>query len=779
MAAPTHDRDCQQIDSSISYDYNYVEPPPDRLMCKICQLPCREAQKSECCGHVFCKRDLEKMKAATAVSYACPICRIEPFKTYPDLAVDREIKGLKVYCRNKEVGCGCNWLGELNQIDVHLDKCEIACKYCKENMHYTAMTNHINNYCPCYCQYCGTVAERDVISDRHLEKCHKFPVPCPNTCGKYKIPQDEVDIHKKECPLEMVYCEYYDIGCKTMLTRNQMPAHHGNETARHLQYMHNAFRGLKKDKENLDNVEVIAEANLLENTEQIKELLNNNTQQEETIAKLREDIAVINEKQNKIKSIVSSVMISVLIILVSVLVLVFAVLISHYNGKFTLITEQLHNLSVTDATNRLHNDEHINLLHDSIQLQNDQLKKVIKAITESSEHIETVTHYLVSTLHYAISGLKPSAIPLDIQYDILSELSKTILLVKPVFKLSNYQEKIEKKENWTSSPFFAFNGGYQMCLKVYPGGIREGAGDHISVELYLMKGPHDDRLQQSGHWPLRGNFSVHLLDQQRKGSALEDSHITHSLLIENTLTSDMRNTYRVTHNGMVKIDNLSIDQFVTHKDLNVPHYFSKYVNSSINGNLYFRVQYNEEDQTPYKDISILAEQLKIKRLSAHYAMKSLTLNHSSESSDDQVAPVILKLSGFSKMTNYDPWYSNPFFAFGEGYQMCLKVLKIKDCLISLQLFLMKGPHDKKLQKLGLWPLKGTFTVKLLGNNKYYRPEEVIVDEERCTECFKRVIKSNIASEGFGYSIFTLDISCNKPNFFKGDALFFEVLYAAM
>ena len=91
---------------------------------------------------------------------------------------------------------------------------------------------------------------------------------------------------------------------------------------------------------------------------------------------------------------------------------------------------------------------------------------------------------------------------------------------------------------------------------------------------------------------------------------------------------------------------------------------------------------------------------------------------------------------------------------------------------------MKGPYDKKLQKLGLWPLRGTFTVKLVGNNKYY-PREVILDKERCTECFKRVVKSDIASEGFGYSIFRLDSSCNKPNFFKGDALFFEVMYGVM
>ena len=80
----------------------------------------------------------------------------------------------------------------------------------------------------------GVVAERDVISGQHMEKCNKFPVPCPNTCGRDNIPQDEIANHKQECPLEMVWCEYYDIGCKTMLVREKMSTHYRDEMARHL-----------------------------------------------------------------------------------------------------------------------------------------------------------------------------------------------------------------------------------------------------------------------------------------------------------------------------------------------------------------------------------------------------------------------------------------------------------------------------------------------------------------------------------------------------------------
>ena len=51
------------------YDYDFVEPPPEGLLCKICQLPCREAQSSE--GHVYCKRCISTTKPSASVSYSC------------------------------------------------------------------------------------------------------------------------------------------------------------------------------------------------------------------------------------------------------------------------------------------------------------------------------------------------------------------------------------------------------------------------------------------------------------------------------------------------------------------------------------------------------------------------------------------------------------------------------------------------------------------------------------------------------------------------------------
>ena len=80
-----------------------------------------------------------------------------------------------------------------------------------------------------------------------------------------------------------------------------------------------------------------------------------------------------------------------------------------------------------------------------------------------------------------------------------------------IIRMHDFTKKKKEKEQWYSRPFFAFDGGYQMCLRVDAAGDSEGEGTHVSVYLYLMKGPYDDELEQSGHWPLRGSFRIELL----------------------------------------------------------------------------------------------------------------------------------------------------------------------------------------------------------------------------------------------------------------------------
>ena len=50
-----------------------------------------------------------------------------------------------------------------------------------------------------------------------------------------------------------------------------------------------------------------------------------------------------------------------------------------------------------------------------------------------------------------------------------------------------------------------------MCLRVDANGAGDGAGTHVSVYVYLMRGEHDDKLT----WPFRGDITIQLVNQNR------------------------------------------------------------------------------------------------------------------------------------------------------------------------------------------------------------------------------------------------------------------------
>ena len=50
-----------------------------------------------------------------------------------------------------------------------------------------------------------------------------------------------------------------------------------------------------------------------------------------------------------------------------------------------------------------------------------------------------------------------------------------------ILRMSNFSEKIEHKLEWYSNPFFAFEGGYKMCLGVDAVGYGGQKGTHVLV----------------------------------------------------------------------------------------------------------------------------------------------------------------------------------------------------------------------------------------------------------------------------------------------------------
>ena len=228
-------------DDKGGFDYQFVDTPPETVVCKICYCPSRTPHLSVCCGHVFCESCLEGAEEVTAVSKVCPMCRSEEFSHFPNKQADRIVRGLHVYCINR--GKGCTWLGEINNIDEHLkdsEGCrfvEVNCyNYCGKLLQRRHLSNHVENDCryrKVNCRFCSITGEYHFIEGPHKQICIRRPLPCPNKCDLPTTASD-VSEHLKICPLEFTECEYHTVGCTTRIIRNEQKKHNMETMEEHL-----------------------------------------------------------------------------------------------------------------------------------------------------------------------------------------------------------------------------------------------------------------------------------------------------------------------------------------------------------------------------------------------------------------------------------------------------------------------------------------------------------------------------------------------------------------
>ncbi len=109
----------QQADKRIiGFDCEFVKPPPSEYVqseCPVCLQIIREPHQVTCCGKKFCKPCIEHIKATKK---PCPTCN-EEFSSFADKGLKRSLYTLKVRCSHQKDGC--EWTGELRQLDEHLN----------------------------------------------------------------------------------------------------------------------------------------------------------------------------------------------------------------------------------------------------------------------------------------------------------------------------------------------------------------------------------------------------------------------------------------------------------------------------------------------------------------------------------------------------------------------------------------------------------------------------------------------------------------------------------
>ena len=464
------------------YDYQFVETPPDMFMCKICHFPSKEPYLSECCGHTFCKSCIDHAKKATIFYFClCPVCRNEEFKTVRNKQNERVIKSLQVYCTNKAKGC--EWQGEINNINYHLESSD-GCPYeevaCPTNcdtklLQRKYLNNHLENQCPCrkvQCQYCHITDELQYIESSHMEKCPKFPLPCPNDCGISDIPRENMDDHKEVCPLEKVDCPNQ---CEMSFQRQFLQSHTENEcpcrevTCQYCQTVgeHQFIEGKhakfclkfplicpnKCEAENILREDM--ETHKKECPLEVVQCGYHNVGCKAMM--VRKDLQQHNKE--KIEEHLSYTM--------SELV----------NTKDKLASTEEELATSTDKVSKLQ----------------EKLKQIE---FQSQKELEMRLQKIMDCVHWG--------------FHLNAKTSDDCDQILPVvIKISGFERKRRNNDDWFSHTFFTHEKGYKIKLNVVPAGWDSCKGTHVSVYLYIEEGPHDFLLK----WPMKKMFEVKLLNQ--------------------------------------------------------------------------------------------------------------------------------------------------------------------------------------------------------------------------------------------------------------------------
>jgi len=381
-----------------------------------------------------------------------------------------------VICTNKERGC--EWQGELNDIINHLgisDGCQFEDVKCSNNcgkiLQRQYLSSHVETECSCRhidCQYCHITGEHQFIEGEHKEQCPKLPLPCPNKCEVGSVPREDIEAHRKECPLEEAECV---IGCGKVLQQQYLASHIETECPRreavcsHCQITGEYwFINEKHIGEcpkfplpcpNACEVGSVPcedmEAHRKECPLEMVQCKYHNVGCEERMMRKRKR----NHEEEKMK-------------------------------------------------------EHLSLTTTSLFVTNQKLDTALK-------HIDT----LMIALNQTITA-QEQTLYLN---DVTPEISEAQYLVKLMAKsamskygdqvcpvimnVTKFNQKLQDNGIWFSDPFFTHDEGYKMILKAYPSGCGDGKGTHLSVFLCIIKGPYDDKLT----WPMKEKFKVKLLNQ--------------------------------------------------------------------------------------------------------------------------------------------------------------------------------------------------------------------------------------------------------------------------
>lgn len=281
------------------YDVEAIGNDHPDMCCVVCLKLMREPVQFRC-SHGICKPCYTNLNQAADSRHKkaqCPSCRkeIDDNQVFSNDMLHRMILSVRVKCSN--AGCGCQWTGELINLENHVSH---SCDYvrcgmqgCEAVVSRRVMDDHkqVCRYREITCCWCDLVY---IFSEekKHYEQCAKYPIPCPSMCGA-EIMRCMMNEHATECQMSELPCPYSQYGCNIKILRKDIDKHLTTLVQYHL--LLTTMKVTQKRNEEVEKLDSIREymeerfGNIFSELESVKDrLLNLETMKKNEVADVKD-----------------------------------------------------------------------------------------------------------------------------------------------------------------------------------------------------------------------------------------------------------------------------------------------------------------------------------------------------------------------------------------------------------------------------------------------------------------------------------------------------------
>ena len=446
-------------------EYDFVEEPPQEYFCPVTLELLRDPKQTECCGHHLSGEVVSRLQRE---GKPCPLCKDHNFTVTNDKFFKRKANELKVRCPHKRNGC--EWVGELSNLDQHSNSCPKR---------------------PWQCEHCDYQGTYDVGTTDHLPNCTKYPEPCPNQCKIGTVPRCDMEKHLTQCPLQLVECEFAQAGCQERVPRQDLARHVEEGGQRHLLSMSLLNLSLtrelhqkmaKKDQQIAELQEQLQEQNS-EMEKQIKDL------QERTEKQLQTQLADLQQTvQQQAKQITG----------------VHDQLKQKLTDQRKETKEQI--AGVENQLKQKLTDQRKETKEQIAGVENQLKQKLTDQRKETKEQISGVQTLLQNENKTLQQQVQEQGKQIHDSLYVVTGLSPLMITLTKfsVHKASGW------RGTWYSDPFYSHTGGYKFQLNIDTNGYGEAQGTHISAYLCRVDGEYDGNL----FWPIQITAHLQLLNQR-------------------------------------------------------------------------------------------------------------------------------------------------------------------------------------------------------------------------------------------------------------------------